>query len=70
MTEIVVTDEMRRAVYADECKVNGHRFEIIVTLDSLDPSSLICGPLRQGLAGVGMTDTNLNETAQPIEREK
>jgi len=43
MTEIVVTDEMRRAVYADECKVNGHRFEIIVTLDSLDPSSLICG---------------------------
>ncbi len=38
---VTVTDEMRRAVRAEEC-VHGHSFETICAFNSGDPVRLVC----------------------------
>ncbi len=36
-------DEARRELTRQECRLHGHDFEILLTLESLDPKSLYCG---------------------------
>lgn len=39
--KIVVTEAMRRAVYADDCLLDGHQYDIIISLDG-EPANLVC----------------------------
>lgn len=40
--DIVVTEEMRRAVRREECSKTGHHFDVVVEMMSDDPTDLIC----------------------------
>lgn len=48
MEKIVVTDEMRRAVYAEECDYKGHNFDIVQSYGSQEPQYIMCGRCGRG----------------------